>query len=140
MILLNDQVLVGDQPMYAISGVETDTTNNRMELMGVLKGIEEVLTIAGDGTPFEIEVVSDSQYVVYGSSKWMKSWIMDGKFRQGKLTNFDLWNKMRGYIEQLGEKLKYTWTRGHDGDYYNEVCDKLAVDAYKQYKKQHNLA
>jgi ribonuclease HI len=100
------------------------TTNNRMELMAVIVGLE---AIRKEGIP--ITIYSDSKYVVDAVEKgWLWSWEKKN-FKDKK--NDDLW---RRYIP-LHKKLqpKFNWVRGHAGHPENERCDQLAVDAANSY-------
>jgi len=97
------------------SGGEPDTTNNRMELLGVIEGLKLLKE------PCSVEVVSDSSYVVNGINKWLVNW---KKKNFAKVKNVDLW---KAYIEaSKSHKVKGTWVRGHNGHPQNERCDDLA--------------
>jgi len=94
------------------------TTNNRMELLAVIVGLE-ALKKEGE----EVKIYSDSKYVVDAVEKgWLKSWI--SKNFAGK-KNKDLW--LRFWEIYKKHKVKFEWLRGHAGNEENEVCDKLAV-------------
>ncbi len=98
-----------------ISGGEPHTTNNRMELRGVIEGLKALRE------PCEVEIVSDSSYVVKGINEWLRNWI-ERDFK--KVKNPDLW---REYIEASApHRIHATWVRGHDGHEENERCDELA--------------
>lgn len=111
-------------------GAEADTTNNRMELMAVIRGLQ-VLNRA-----VSVEVVSDSQYVLNGLKTWMRGWKKKGwKLSSGKpVKNIDLWQE----LDTLSQKhqLTYQYVPGHQGHPENERCDQLAVQAYKDWKKE----
>lgn len=97
------------------------TTNNRMELMGVIAGLE-----AMKKGNFPITVYSDSQYVVNAVEKgWLKSW-MKNNFKGGK-KNQDLWK--RYYALSAKFTLKFVWVKGHASNPYNIRCDELATAA-----------
>lgn len=108
-----------------ISGGEIHTTNNRMELKGVIEGLKALKE------PCSVEVISDSSYVVKGINEWLGGWIArDFK----KVKNPDLWSE---YIEvSKPHKIKATWVRGHNGHDENEKCDLLAKE---QANKQKDL-
>ena len=108
-----------------ISGGEIHTTNNRMELKGVIEGLKALKE------PCIVEVISDSSYVVKGINEWLGGWIArDFK----KVKNPDLWIE---YIEvSKSHKIKATWVRGHNGHDENEKCDLLAKE---QAQKQKDL-
>ena len=96
------------------------TTNNRMELLAVIRGLEALKVV---GLP--VTIYSDSKYVVDAIQKgWIWGWQKKG-FKDKK--NPDLWKK---YIPlHLRYKPRFHWVKGHDGNIENERCDQLAVDA-----------
>lgn len=96
------------------------TTNNRMELLAVIKGLEE---IKNKGS--QVIVVSDSKYVVEAVEKgWLWNWIKIG-FKDKK--NKDLWIRFVNIYRQ--HQVKFQWIKGHNGHLENERCDQLAVAA-----------
>jgi ribonuclease HI len=99
------------------------TTNNRMELLAVIKGLEAIKQPKQDVTIF-----SDSKYVIDAIEKrWVQSWVAKG-FKDKK--NKDLWLR---YLEiSKMHNIKFNWVRGHNGHPENERCDELAVAAGKQ--------
>lgn len=104
-------------------GSEPHTTNNRMELLGVIVGLKALKE------PCDVEIVSDSSYVVKGINEWLDGWV---KRDFKKVKNPDLWKE---YIEVSKEhKITATWVRGHDGHEENERCDILAKDAAQKAK------
>lgn len=100
------------------------TTNNRMELMAVIIGLESLLK------PCEVTVYSDSQYVVNAfEKKWIDGWIKKG-WKRGKneeVKNVDLWKRLLEAMKP--HKVKFIWVKGHAGHPQNERCDKLATTA-----------
>lgn len=97
------------------------TTNNRMELMGVIAGLE---ALKKDG--LNVTVYSDSQYIVKAvEAGWLKKWIATD-FKGGK-KNRDLWM----YYHELAQKhkVRFVWVRGHADNPYNNRCDELATAA-----------
>lgn len=97
------------------------TTNNRMELLAVIAGLE---TIKKNDLP--ITVYSDSQYVVNAVEKgWLKTW-MKTDFAGGK-KNKDLWKKYHELAKDL--TVKFLWVKGHANNPYNNRCDALATEA-----------
>jgi len=104
-----------------LSGSEPNTTNNRMELMGVIKGLEALKESCN------VEVVTDSSYVANAINSWLDGWIAKD-FK--KVKNIDLWKR---YLEvSAPHQVKATWVRGHSGHPQNERCDELAVKAAKK--------
>jgi len=110
-----------------ISGGEKNTTNNRMELRAVLEGLSALKE------PCEVEIVSDSKYVVDAIEKgWLKSWIQRGwrKADRSPVLNDDLWKRLVELLEL--HRVGFTWIRGHAGHPYNERCDSVAVEEYRK--------
>ncbi|MBN1591413.1 MAG: ribonuclease HI [Pirellulales bacterium] len=112
------------------SGAERETTNNRMELTAVIRGLEVL------NRPTSIELLTDSVYVGRGLSEWMKKWKANGWRRgtKGKMSpvkNEDLWRRLDELLAM--HQLKFTHVRGHSGHPENERCDTLAVAAYQKY-------
>ncbi|MBK9733145.1 MAG: ribonuclease HI [Chitinophagaceae bacterium] len=99
------------------------TTNNRMELMAVIKGLE-ALKINGSN----VVVVSDSKYVVDAVKLgWLFNWEKKG---WKKVKNPDLWQRLLALYKK--HNVTFKWIRGHDGHFENERCDELAVNASQQ--------
>jgi len=100
------------------------TTNNRMELMAVIAGMEAL------NRPCEVELYSDSQYVVKAFNQhWIDGWIKKG-WRRGKnepVKNVDLWKRLLKAKEP--HRVTFIWVKGHDGHPQNERCDALATGA-----------
>lgn len=112
------------------SGGERETTNNRMELTAVVRGLETLTK------PSRVELFTDSVYVGKGLSEWMPKWKAQGwRRKEGtrwvEVKNEDLWRELDRLISQ--HKLKYTRVAGHSGHPENDRCDVLAVAAYQQY-------
>ena len=106
-----------------LSGSEAHTTNNRMELKGVIEGLKALKE------PCAVDIVSDSSYVVKGINEWLQNWV---KRDFKKVKNPDLW---REYIDAAkGHKINAIWVRGHDGHVENERCDVLAKEAAQEAK------
>jgi ribonuclease HI len=112
------------------SGGEKLTTNNRMELMGVIRGLEAL------PEPSEVHLVGDSEYVLKGLSEWLAGWKRRGWKKADKkpVMNADLWQE----IDRLTQAhvVKVEWTRGHSGHEENERCDALATAAAARFAKR----
>jgi len=107
------------------SGGEPYTTNNRMELRGVIEGLRLLKE------PCEVEVVTDSSYVAKAINEWLPAWI---KRDFKKVKNPELW---REYLEAAApHRVHATWVRGHNGHPENERCDELARAEAERYKEQ----
>lgn len=115
-------VILSDSPPLEISGGEANTTNNRMELTAVIRALGTVGT-----TNEAIEVLTDSQYVQKGISKWMANWVRKGwKTAAGKpVKNKELWIQLKELNQSLN--IKWTWLKGHSGNRWNERCDALVA-------------
>ncbi len=110
------------------SGGERDTTNNRMELMAVIRA----LTAAHRHS--EIELHTDSQYVKNGMQSWLKNWKKNNWRTADKkpVKNQDLWMQLDALSGAI--KIHWHWVRGHNGDEMNERCDELARTAAEKLK------
>lgn len=111
-----------------ICGGEANTTNNRMELLGAISGLEALKE------PCEVTLTSDSRYLVDGITKgWAKSWRAKNWIKSDKkpALNSDLWGRLLDLLDK--HKVEFVWVRGHVGHPYNERCDKLAVEQSKRY-------
>ena len=100
------------------------TTNNRMELMAAIVGLEAL------NKPCDVELYSDSKYLVDASNQqWIDSWLKKG-WKRGKnepVKNIDLWKRLLKAKEQ--HRVTFIWVKGHDGHAQNERCDELATTA-----------
>jgi ribonuclease HI len=117
------------------SGAEPETTNNRMELMGVIEGLTSLKR------PCQVELVTDSQYVAKGISEWLPNWKRRGWQRKEKgqlkpVANVDLWQKVDSLLGV--HNVRVTHVLGHRGHPENEACDRMAVAAYKQLVEDQN--
>lgn len=100
------------------------TTNNRMELMAVIAGLESLKTKSA------VEIVTDSQYVKKAfTDRWLAGWQKNGWKTASKqpVKNQDLWRRLVPLID--AHEVKWRWVRGHSGDPENERCDVLARGA-----------
>ena len=105
-----------------LSGGAPDTTNNRMELSGVIAGLEALKF------PCKVILQTDSRYVVDGIEKgWAKSWQRNNWIKSDKkpALNRDLWEKLLKLLEI--HEVSFVWIKGHAGHEENERCDRLAV-------------
>ena len=114
-----------------ISGADRETTNNRMELTAVIRGLEALQR------PCRVELFTDSQYVGKGLSEWMPKWKANGWTRgrgssnRQPLKNVELWKQLDEVIQR--HQVTFSWVAGHSGHDENERCDQLAVEAYQKY-------
>ena len=117
-------VLIYNGNEKEISGGEKSTTNNKMEMMGVIKALEMLKEKC------DVEVYSDSAYVVNSiNNKWVYSWKKNNwiKSDKSKAKNIDLWERLLELIDY--HNVKFVKVKGHADNEYNNRCDKLAVKA-----------
>ena len=104
----------------SLYGGEVDTTNNRMELMAAIKGLESLKE------PCQVTLTTDSQYVKQGISEWMPKWKQNGWKTASKapVKNQDLWQ----YLDQETQRhrIDWEWVKGHSGHRENDLADQLA--------------
>ncbi|AIF80573.1 ribonuclease H [endosymbiont of Acanthamoeba sp. UWC8] len=120
-------VLIWGDSIKEISGYENTSTNNRMELTAAIEALKQV------SRPVKIKIYTDSTYVMRGITDWISTWKRN-KWNGGKIKNVDLWQK----LDDISQKfiIEWNWVRGHSGDKYNEIADKLARQAIEtNYKK-----
>jgi ribonuclease HI len=111
-----------------LSGGERSTTNNRMELMAVIRGLSALKESC------IVELYSDSKYVIDGLSKgWAASWRAKGWRKADKkpALNPDLWEELLNLTEK--HQMRYHWVKGHAENPYNNRCDELAVAESKKF-------
>lgn len=112
-----------------LSGGESETTNNRMELMAVITGLKALKR------PCDVTVYTDSQYVANGiNNGWAESWKRNGWRKSDKkpALNPELWDEL---LKELAKhKYEIVWVKGHAGHPENERCDKLAVAESKKFQ------
>lgn len=103
-----------------IAGFDSDTTNNRMELMAALEALRALKR------PCVVEVHSDSQYLIRGMTEWMAGWIARGWVNSSKqaVANRDLWEALQAAAAP--HEVSWHWVRGHSGHPKNERVDRIA--------------
>lgn len=108
-----------------LSGGETETTNNRMELTAVIRGLEALKE------PCHVRLTSDSKYVIDAIDKgWVYGWKRNNWRKADKkpALNVDLWERLLPLLER--HQVELVWVKGHQGHPENERCDKMAVAYY----------
>lgn len=112
-----------------LSGGEILTTNNRMELLGAIRGLEALTR------PCEVVITTDSQYLVKGMTEWLAGWVKKGwrNSKKEEVLNRDLWERLL----ELSQKhsIHWAWVRGHNGHVENERCDELARSAIDEVRR-----
>jgi ribonuclease HI len=109
-----------------ISGFQEDATNNQMELLAAIKALETLKEEC------EVDLYTDSKYLQNGITEWTKKWLKNGwKTNNNKqVKNIELWQNL---IELTNKhKVNWKWVKGHSGDKYNDIADKLASEAIKK--------
>jgi ribonuclease HI len=103
-------------------GGELDTTNNRMEMMAVIHGLQALKR------PCAIVLHLDSQYVLKGITEWLAGWKAKGWKTAAKqpVKNVDLWLQLDQLVSEAGHTIDWRWVKGHAGDPGNERADALA--------------
>ena len=114
-----------------LSGGEAMTTNNRMELTGVIEALSAL-----NRPNCEVKLTTDSKYIVDSVTKgWARSWRKNGWLKSDKkpALNADLWEKLLDLLDT--HNVKFVWVKGHAGHPENELCDRLAVAQRNQFSK-----
>ena len=106
-----------------LTGSEPDTTNNRMELMAAIMGLNAVTR------PMLVDLHTDSRYVMNGVQDWMPRWKANGWKTAAKkpVANQDLWQQLDEAV--IRHQVRWHWVKGHTGNPLNERCDVLARSA-----------
>ncbi|WP_456373511.1 ribonuclease HI [Thiolapillus sp.] len=101
-------------------GGEHDTTNNRMELLAVIQGLQAL------NRPSAVTIVTDSQYVKNGMTQWIHNWKRNGWKTAAKkpVKNADLWQQLDVLVQE--HDVRWEWVKGHSGHAENERADQLA--------------
>ena len=121
-----------DKELERSDGVP-ETTNNQMELMAVIRGLEALKE------PCVVTLYADSSYVLQGMQKWMAGWKSRGwKRKDGSklvpVKNVELWRQLDDLMQR--HHIDFEHVKGHSGHLENERCDELSVTAYQKYLKK----
>ena len=123
-------ILLYEEHRRELSGGEAETTNNRMELQGVITALEAL------NEPCEVALYTDSQYIVNAVEKrWVHKWRANGWMRNQKeaAKNPDLWQKLLTLLET--HKVAFHWVKGHADNPLNNRCDELAVAESRKFRR-----
>ena len=103
-----------------LHGGEKETTNNRMELMAVIQGLEALKE------PCQVRITTDSKYVLQGMTEWLANWKRRNWQTASKkpVLNADLWRRLDSVA--ASHELEWHWVKGHSGHRENEIADQLA--------------
>lgn len=121
-------ILIYKEHRKEIVGGTHNTTNNQMELTAVIKGLEML------NEPCEVDLYSDSKYVLDGLNSWIQNWKKNGWKTANKtpVKNVDLWRKLDELKSK--HKINFNWVKGHNGDPLNEEVDSMAQAEAAKYK------
>ncbi|MDR0632248.1 MAG: ribonuclease HI [Holosporaceae bacterium] len=113
-------IIICESTERELSGGETDSTNNRMELMAAIRALEELKETCS------VELYTDSQYLINGITTWINGWIKNKWINSERkpVKNKDLW--LRLLLLSRHHKISWHWVEGHSGHNFNERVDKLA--------------
>ncbi len=116
-------ILLYKKHQKIISGAERESTNNRMELTAVIEALKLLKK------PAEIIIYTDSKYVMEGITKWILGWKKNGWKTADKkpIKNLNLWRDLEAEVSK--HKITWQWVRGHSGNHFNEIVDKVAKEA-----------
>ena len=116
-----------------LKGVQQQTTNNRMELIAVIEGLNSIQENA------HIEITTDSMYVNNGINQWIDNWKNNGWKTAAKkpVKNKDLWQELDELVQNYS--IKWIWVKGHSGHPGNERADQLANEAIEEFHDKNNI-
>lgn len=128
-------VNTNNNKIATVSQFYDDTTNNRMEMMGVLTALAYALKHPGHN----YTIYTDSQYVYKGITEWIGSWMKRGwrKSNGEAVLNIDLWKQIHALNQQTTPK--WVWVKGHASNQYNNMADRLATTAVANGKGENNI-
>ncbi|CAL7959878.1 Ribonuclease H [Alphaproteobacteria bacterium] len=117
-------VLLWKSEVKRIYGYDKYTTNNRMEIVAAIEALKAVKKRV------RVAIYTDSMYLKNGITSWIAAWKVN-RWKNGKIKNIDLWKKLDELVEKY--EVEWHWVKGHDGNMYNELADKLAKAAIKEF-------
>ena len=119
-------LLIAGSVRKQVSGAATATTNNRMELTAAIEGLKALKE------PCEVEVITDSEYLKNGISKWLPNWKRRDwmTIEKKPVVNQDLWQELDELVQK--HKTAWSWTKGHASHADNNRCDELATTAARE--------
>ena len=118
-------ILNSDLNESSISGSESNTTNNRMELLAAIMALKKIKKKS------DITIFTDSKYVKDGITDWIKKWKLNNWKNSNKkpVKNKDLWIKLNALCQK--NNVTWKWVKGHSNNKYNDLADELATNAVK---------
>lgn len=113
-------ILLYKEHQKQISGSESDTTNNRMEITAVIQALKLL-----KGNP-QITIYTDSKYVIDGITNWIRGWKKNNwrNANRKPVKNSELWQELDSLVSN--HQIEWVWVKGHSGNHYNEIVDDLA--------------
>lgn len=122
-------ILISGERRKELSGGETPTTNNRMELMAAISALEALKK------PSDVELHTDSIYLRDGITKWIHGWRRNGWKTADKkpVKNTELWQRLQE--AQAGHAIEWRWVKGHSDHAENDRADELAREGMAPYKQ-----
>jgi len=119
-------VFIFEKDVFEIGGGADHATNNQMELTAPIEALK-YLRHKMSKTVFDIEIVSDSKYVILGITEWIFNWQKNSWRNSNRklVLNRELWEELYKLTQEL--KPKWTYVKGHNGDKYNERADEIAT-------------
>lgn len=122
-------LLIYEGHVKELSGGSEQTTNNIMELTGVIEALKSLKE------PCQVEIYSDSKYVIQGITEWIHDWKIRGWKNAAKkpVKNKELWMELEEEVNK--HKTTWHWVKGHADNPYNNRCDELAVSETGRYKQ-----
>jgi len=126
-------VVISDERVIELGGHDEHTTNNKMELKGVIEGLKVSLNNI-DGNIQNIKVYSDSKYVLQGISSWIHNWKKNNWMTSAKkaVLNQDLWMELDKTVETVSQKnvsIEWNYVKGHADNAFNNRADIIATTA-----------
>jgi ribonuclease HI len=127
-------ILISGQERYRAVESVPATTNNRMELQGVIAALQEV-NRHPEWRDRELEIFTDSEYVKKGITEWIEAWEHNGWRTRSRqpVKNQELWQELRRLSRS--RNIRWRWLQGHSGNPWNEECDRLVRQAIARLKR-----
>jgi ribonuclease HI len=138
LVIGSENILLASQ-VIELGGYESDTTNNRMEIMAAIEGLRKASELFGNlpkgsedpKSAVAVTVFTDSAYVINGITKWVKDWQAKGwmTLQKKPVVNRDLWEKLlaAAAAKEISGKISWKQVGGHVGTVGNERCDEIAT-------------
>tara|TARA_A100001015_G_scaffold302760_1_gene391380 strand:- start:795 stop:1244 length:450 start_codon:yes stop_codon:yes gene_type:complete len=113
-------IIIENGQERVFSGNDNMTTNNRMELLAIIKALESI------NENLELIIYTDSKYVINGITSWIKNWEANSWKNSTKqpVKNVDLWKKLD--MNAKKHNIEWIWVKGHSGNFFNEKVDEIA--------------